>query len=87
MITPRYSPLIDRYIYGVSPGCTACQEWVDLAFAALDQAGLSERHYRALYAAVDAAFNYKLRETPPFEVEAIPQPSQTAQRALENEKE
>jgi len=38
----NYSEIIDRHIY-VKDGCTIPEEWIDLAIAAIDQAGFDIR--------------------------------------------
>ncbi len=49
---PQYGPKIDPLIYADN-GPDTTQEWIDLAFAALDQARMTNSVVTALTAAID----------------------------------
>lgn len=37
----HYSPIVDSHIYGINGGAKTPQDWMDVAWAALDQAGFT----------------------------------------------
>ena len=59
-----YSPQVDPHIYAFQghpdpqPGCQTPQDWVELALAALDQAGLSVRQTAKVKALIET-FDYE----------------------------
>ena len=53
--TINYSPQVDAHVYGVKDedGCQTPNDWIQLAMAALDQAGLSKSRQETIKARID----------------------------------
>lgn len=54
-LVPQYGKKVDEHIYiGPGKGCDTSREWIDLALAALDQAGVSIKTCRKIADILDA---------------------------------
>lgn len=55
-MTTQYSPAVDKHIYGIH-GCATKQDWLELALAALDQAGLGLNEQSAVQELLSVHYN------------------------------
>lgn len=52
----QYTEQVDKHIY-VAEGCETAEQWVDLAIAALDQAGFAGRFQAEVRNLIENRFN------------------------------
>ena len=45
---PYYSEEVDKHIYNIPDGCKTVDDWIELALAAIDQAGFSAKSQNSI---------------------------------------